>query len=666
MSIRKKLEIDNTEVLVQSAKEDGSGNNIENTYAKQDGYYGSMGVGRATLSDNFDTKITLIDTIPYLSRTAGGSLEIGNTCKEEKFTGASVIWNQIINPSASDYDSGIIFSTNTNKSFRLRGTATAASIVTVQSNISIISGHKYLLTINHANMTGVTIGFESGMQGASYRNFSGDIFTATSTTTTRIRISVTNGTAVGDFNFYVLCFDLTRMFGAGNEPTTIAQFKLLFPKDYYVTVTNPYWINVKTSGKKVVGFNAYDNSTGEAQIIGNNKYQVSGTYTALSFTDIYNNTSTPTLDSDDCFTPAANGILTVTDGDATTTCVSLYWDGERSGEWEAYNSITYPLDSSLELRGSISGFDTDGNAIYDGDTYTSDGTVTRKYAFDTVSNIPQFNQLWATSWFTTATNNGVTLTNNGNGSYTLSGTAGTGGSTFTYTSTGLTLDAGSKYIAFNIPGSISFGDANNNSYYPVSSAFTLQPQITIEEGADFTTNVTFYPLFVDMTALSGAGNELTSANFTSLFPGDSNHYYAYKAATANTDGATDYVYRTLDNVNYLYKLSTPITETAAVYTEIQQVDNWGIEEFLTDSSNDVAMSVGHYTEYLPDLKAKLEAAPESPEEDGYYLMQRDEGLNSYASFNTALTNNTVTINGQSVAGTGDIEVVSFGIIRLTE
>ena len=151
---------------------------------------GDIVVGEAQLSKNFDSKQILTDTTPYLFRTAGGSLEIGDTCKEKKFTGASVVWGQIINPNASDYDNGITISTNTNKSFRLKGTETAAAIVTIQSNVSIISGHKYLLATNHANITGVTIGFESGTQGTLYRDFSGDIFTATSSTTTRIRIAI--------------------------------------------------------------------------------------------------------------------------------------------------------------------------------------------------------------------------------------------------------------------------------------------------------------------------------------------------------------------------------------------------------------------------------------------------------------------------------------------
>ena len=44
------------------------------------------------------------------------------------------------------------------------------------------------------------------------------------------------------------------------------------------------------------------------------------------------------------------------------------------------------------------------------------------------------------------------------------------------------------------------------------------------------------------------------------------------------------------------------------------------------------MLVGHNTEYLPDLKAKVEIAPESPETDGLYLMKRENGLNSYYPF----------------------------------
>lgn len=57
---------------------------------------------------------------------------------------------------------------------------------------------------------------------------------------------------------------------------------------------------------------------------------------------------------------------------------NLSWDGERDGEYEPYVKHSYPLDSSLTLRG-IPKLSTDGKLYYDGDHYKSDGTVERRY-----------------------------------------------------------------------------------------------------------------------------------------------------------------------------------------------------------------------------------------------------------------------------------------------
>ena len=576
MATYTKLEdkVNNRKIQVESAVRDGDGKNISNNYAKQDGYYEGMGVGTATLSDNFNTNMTLIDTTPYVFRTAGGSLEIGGQCKEEKIIGATVIWNQLVD--------------------------------TDTASVATTSGHIYLTKLGSTQTVITSDGTAISISSASTSNV----------------------------------FDLTVMFGdtfADHIKTLetqksgdgVAFFRIMFPKAHYAYNAGSF-LNVKTSGKKVVGFNAYNPETGTAILLGGNAYQVSGTYTALSYTDINGTTSTPSLDTDNCFTPTANGTLTVTGGNDTDTCVNLYWDGERDSEFEEYEEHTYPT-SSTDLMGEYK-VDSNGNLYCDGDEYLPNGTINRKYQSPiAATSIPQFNQLWADTWFATETNNGVTLTNNGNGSYTLSGTAGTDGCVFTYTATGLALNAGSKYIAFNIPGGVYLSDANGNGYNPVSSAFTFQPQITIGEGTDLTTPVTFYPMFVNMTALSGAGHELTSAQFADLFPGDANNYYAYKVATGNTDGSVEYVYKTVSHTTYMYKLATPVTEAATSYAEVQMVDNWGTEEWLTDNSDDVVLPVGHYTEYLPDLKAKLEVAPEAPDTDGYYVVKRENGINTYYS-----------------------------------
>lgn len=71
-------------------------------------------------------------------------------------------------------------------------------------------------------------------------------------------------------------------------------------------------------------------------------------------------------------------------GDTTTSsvvnnaCLHLVWSGYRNGEYEEYKKHSYPLDTSLELRG-VPKLDASNNVYYDGDTYEADGTVTRKY-----------------------------------------------------------------------------------------------------------------------------------------------------------------------------------------------------------------------------------------------------------------------------------------------
>ena len=60
-------------------------------------------------------------------------------------------------------------------------------------------------------------------------------------------------------------------------------------------------------------------------------------------------------------------------------CINFHYSGgERDGEYEAYVKNEYTLASNLELRG-LPKLDANNKLYYDGDTYESDGTVTRKY-----------------------------------------------------------------------------------------------------------------------------------------------------------------------------------------------------------------------------------------------------------------------------------------------
>jgi hypothetical protein len=70
-------------------------------------------------------------------------------------------------------------------------------------------------------------------------------------------------------------------------------------------------------------------------------------------------------------------------------CINLS-DPTRNGTYEPYTKHSYPLDSSLTIRG-IPKLDANNKLYYDGDTYESDGTVTRKYAQVTLSNVTSSN-----------------------------------------------------------------------------------------------------------------------------------------------------------------------------------------------------------------------------------------------------------------------------------
>jgi hypothetical protein len=62
---------------------------------------------------------------------------------------------------------------------------------------------------------------------------------------------------------------------------------------------------------------------------------------------------------------------------ASELCINLSWSGYRNGEYEPYVKHSYPLDSSLTLRGIPKL--VDGKIQYDGDVYHSEGAKDERY-----------------------------------------------------------------------------------------------------------------------------------------------------------------------------------------------------------------------------------------------------------------------------------------------
>lgn len=363
-------------------------------FAQIDGSYEGMTVGNA---EQLVSTVGVIDKAPYLFRTSGGSADVGDR-ETDMLVGGTVVWNQRMLEYQSSATSNGITTVRDFGFYSVSGTASATWASFGIIGGGVVDGHVYAMvatfTKNTSSLTGFTISTLGGATSNPNFNVSvnsaiginAKVFKSGKTITSDIIVgfnSLTANVDIGTIELWLYAVDLTQMFGStiadyvysleqANEGAGVAWFKRLFPADYYAYDAGTL-MSVKAAAHKLVGFNAYDNTTGKAKLIGGVQYQITGAYTALSLDGV-----SITPDSNGKFTPTVNGELTVTGGNGTTTCVHIVWDGERNGEYAPYIERVYPLDADLELRG-LPKLDANNGLYYDGDTYESDGTVTRRY-----------------------------------------------------------------------------------------------------------------------------------------------------------------------------------------------------------------------------------------------------------------------------------------------
>lgn len=147
--------------------------------------------------------------------------------------GKTVVWNQLINPSkfriSNSTVNGVTFLADSDGKITVSGTASAATTFLFYQP-SATAGHKYLFG-----------GLSGGSKGTFYLqadHFSYlydtqfKITTIPSSGLFSLRLFVEEGITV-NVSFHPKLFDLTQMFGAGNEPSTVEEFRAMFPADYY-------------------------------------------------------------------------------------------------------------------------------------------------------------------------------------------------------------------------------------------------------------------------------------------------------------------------------------------------------------------------------------------------------------------------------------------------
>lgn len=450
------------------------------------GSYDNMTVGN---SKQLVSTVNTEDKVPYNFRTSGGSADIGDRLTD-KLVGGTVAFNQLVNTDTTE--------------------------------VATISRRKYFTSIN---------GSKSIVNGSG----------------TAISINDASEDNV---------IDLTQMFGStiadyiytleqGTAGAGVAWFKALFPKSYYAYNAGEL-MSVKTSSHNTIGFNAFNPTTNTAILLGGYEYQISGTYTSVSYTDINGDSETLSIDGNGKFTPNNNGTLTVVGGNSTDTCVHLVWDGERDGEYEPYVKHEYDYSGEREVTRYFGIVDL--------------GTLNWQY---------------------------------GNGVF--------------YTS-------------------------NLSAIYQEQSLIGDVPSLICEQYE----TVKYANVFGTDHAISSTWKS-------------TNIHYIYIKDNAYTDAAT---FKTaISGVYLIYELKEPFDETVSnpelrgipkldannklyYYGDTcsdlpnpQIVDDFGTEEYVDTRA--VAIPVGHDTLYQPNLRAKLEMAPDSPDGNGDYIVRHTNGTNEY-------------------------------------
>lgn len=178
-----------------------------------------------------DSETAYAKTVP----TGGKLMSVKN------IGGRSIIFNQNFQPR-KEINNGITATADSDGTITLNGTTTASYInfrdVTPEQNKIGKYAFK-LLILNNPDSISMKFGFlnrsnstpaiTSGSSTAIYNQTQHEISLGKATGASGFAV----GTVFNDVKIKIQVFDLTQMFGAGNEPSTVEKFEKMFPNDYY-------------------------------------------------------------------------------------------------------------------------------------------------------------------------------------------------------------------------------------------------------------------------------------------------------------------------------------------------------------------------------------------------------------------------------------------------
>ena len=196
----------------------------------------------------------------------------------ETINGENIIWNQLLDKSkypATGVFDGVTYTNNGDGTITLNGTATATTNYNLQSGISVIANHKYFCVysniVSGSGAYPLLYASDPDVFNTGFPMLSGDIITALKDyDKVYFQIKVSNGKTMTNMLVKPQLFDLTQMFGAGNEPTTPEEFWSYFEtnkvylKNTYLNIVGPFNTNSSKAIRNPMGnnqqpFSFYDN-----------------------------------------------------------------------------------------------------------------------------------------------------------------------------------------------------------------------------------------------------------------------------------------------------------------------------------------------------------------------------------------------------------------------
>lgn len=545
------------------------------------------------------------DKTPYLLRASGGSANVG-VREYDTLIGGTVAWNQYANPLADGTYANVTLSVGANGVYSCSGVANGGFPL-MQQNLQHLSGHKYLMLFDFiANPNNLSLTIGMGLGNPYWVNVStskAQIYTNTYSTKTSIFSA--SGLNFDGAKFRLQIFDLTQMFGStiadyiynletNNAGDGVAWFKSLFPNSYYAYNAGEL-MSVNASEHVTVGFNQWD----EVWEVGT--FSLGGVPVPAGNAIRSKN-----------FCPCVGGATyymtcSKTDGGYQNKYYLgiLWFDANKN-----YISIVYNNNGTVVAPANAKFFKitTNTSTVIYGATYNNDICIN-------ISNASRNGEYEAYSAHSYTLDSDLTLRGipklDGNNSLYYDGDTYEADGTVTR-KYGI-VDMGTLNWAYRTSGTI----VAPYMYSPITS-------LGIKRLGYFGSVVHNIKCSKYVTV---ARNETDFIDGTICADGDSELVSQIQIKdSAYTDA--DAFKSAMSGVYLVYELATATTETADSFTAPQVVDADGTESYTdyaySQGTRDVAVPVGHSTDYPVDILGKsdmLADIPNPPTTDGTYSLQ---------------------------------------------